>query len=646
MNPIESTASVLAGRLVVLVLVLIATVGFAMAPSALHLDSHGIWQWYVAGWIVTPFLAGLAALRAAEKTVGSGRRAWHRFALASFLWMIGSVVWTVHDRAGTATPFPSPADAFYVLTAVAFMQGMFHYSLPGSGGGRIQLTNFALAILAVVAIGFIIYFRNLISSDVGWLGVVLAFSYPALWLSTVVFGLLCYCLYVPAHRKFPFLLILGAASANAVANYFYGLDILGERYAAGSHYDVLWILAFAFLAWAALVHRHDGGLALNNSRQRQPEVRTGEALIPALSVAAILLAGFAGRWHALPPTALLIIPVILGFAALLAVREHTLFATERRLRSQAEETARRLAESEARLSGVLETTTDGVLVLDPEWRITFANRKAIEELFPNRPYLGIPMWKVLGSSPTSEFYHNYRIAFEEQNPLSFEAYFPPMDRWYEDHVFPTPDSLTIFFRDVTERRRLREELVRQAQQDPLTSLANRALFEDRLAMGLQSGRRSSDLILVMIDLDDFKAVNDTFGHLAGDSLVKQFARRLTNLVRQGDTVARFGGDEFAIIQPGPVNRDDAAEVARRIQESLRTPFAIYGNEVNLTASVGIAIAPQHGTGQNDLIRSADLALYRAKANKGSGTSYCIFDPNLDEPEETRRSQTLLSRASA
>jgi PAS domain-containing protein len=176
------------------------------------------------------------------------------------------------------------------------------------------------------------------------------------------------------------------------------------------------------------------------------------------------------------------VPVIIAFAALLAIREHALFTNERSLRIAAEESARQLAESEARLSGVLENTTDGVMVLDRQWRITFANRNAVAMLFKDRPYLGpgdlgCPQPEV----QDNEFYRNYCIAMEQQRPVEFEAYFAPLDMWFEVHAYPTPRHLTIFFRDVTERRRLREELVRLAKHDPLTSLANRALFTEHLA---------------------------------------------------------------------------------------------------------------------------------------------------------------------
>ncbi|MFD9095916.1 putative bifunctional diguanylate cyclase/phosphodiesterase [Streptomyces collinus] len=183
-------------------------------------------------------------------------------------------------------------------------------------------------------------------------------------------------------------------------------------------------------------------------------------------------------------------------------------------------------------------------------------------------------------------------------------------------------------RDVTERVRLQAQLQHNAEHDPLTDLPNRALFTQRVQQAL-SGRRATDrgaalrgTAVLFIDLDGFKAVNDTIGHQAGDELLVQAARRLHDAVRHGDTASRLGGDEFAALIAGDGTRDRAArernilELADRLRATLSQPYSIDGNDVRVNASIGVAFA-EPGLGAGELLRNADLAMYRAKsAGKG------------------------------
>lgn len=169
------------------------------------------------------------------------------------------------------------------------------------------------------------------------------------------------------------------------------------------------------------------------------------------------------------------------------------------------------------------------------------------------------------------------------------------------------------FIDITQRKEVEELLRHKAHSDPLTDLPNRSLFYDRLQMVANQARRYDEsFALFYLDLDHFKAVNDTMGHAAGDELLIEASRRLTLAVRESDTVARLGGDEFAVILPKIGSQGEVEEVAQRVVEALAQPFALHAGEAHVSASVGIAIFPEHGLDLSTLRANADAALYAVK----------------------------------
>ena len=189
-------------------------------------------------------------------------------------------------------------------------------------------------------------------------------------------------------------------------------------------------------------------------------------------------------------------------------------------------------------------------------------------------------------------------------------------------------GVVVTARDVTERRRLEDQLTYQAFHDSLTGLANRALFSERITHALDRGIRRRHLIAVLfIDLDDFKTVNDSLGHAAGDELLVSVAARIRESIRPEDTCARLGGDEFAVMVEGIAEPEGAVTVARRILSSMAAPLTVAGSDVNVQGSVGIALGSGDQTA-SEIMRSADLAMYRAKA-EGKGR-YALYEPSMHE----------------
>ncbi len=167
--------------------------------------------------------------------------------------------------------------------------------------------------------------------------------------------------------------------------------------------------------------------------------------------------------------------------------------------------------------------------------------------------------------------------------------------------------------DKEELEEANRKLIELSHTDVLTGLPNRALFGDRLQQAIIKARRNRSLLgLLFIDLDHFKPVNDTYGHAVGDELLQQVASRMVSCVRESDTVARIGGDEFEVLLPRVEAPRDAALVASKIRDVLAQPFELDGITVKVSASIGIAIFPQHGADSVELSRNADMALYRAK----------------------------------
>jgi len=283
-----------------------------------------------------------------------------------------------------------------------------------------------------------------------------------------------------------------------------------------------------------------------------------------------------------------------------------------------------LREANSVLAATLESTADGILVVDRAGRLTSWNsRFAHMWRIPTDVLTERDDSRALGSvleqlRDPGTFVAKVQELYEQPEAHSHDLVEFTDGRVFERDSLPQRIDGEVVgrvwsFRDITEHRRLQNELTHQAFHDPLTGLANQALFRDRVdhaATRLQ--RHGGQLAVLFIDLDDFKTVNDSLGHSAGDSLLQVVSDRLTSCVRAGDTAARLGGDEFAVLMDVLADPNDAIDVAERIITTLQEPVVLDALFVSATASIGIAYGTA-GASSDEMLRNADLAMYTAKA---------------------------------
>jgi diguanylate cyclase (GGDEF)-like protein/PAS domain S-box-containing protein len=417
--------------------------------------------------------------------------------------------------------------------------------------------------------------------------------------------------------------------AQFVANLIYGNMRLAGDYHSGDLIDTLWLAAGLALAVAARVQ--DVVASRGVARQRTEAVwHPRVTLLPYFSVVAgvgLLLYASRPVWG--QPLGQIIVgalalTTLVVMRQILAARDNVRLVSER-------------IRQDARFRSLVQNASDLVTVVDASHSISYQS-PSITRLFGHQS-------SELEGMSLSELVHPDDLAAVQlflHRTIADGGTMATLNwrMWHRDGSWRTVESIgmnllrdtsvrgiVLNTRDVSERTALEAELTHQAFHDPLTGLANRALLRDRTEHALTRTSRGGQApqALLFLDLDNFKMVNDSLGHAAGDSLLVEAARRLLACVRASDTVARLGGDEFAVFIEDPADDAGCTQVAERIVAALARPFAIARREVFVGASLGIATA-RDGDGADGLLRNADMAMYLAKT-RGKGR-YERFAPEM------------------
>ncbi|MBF0559059.1 MAG: EAL domain-containing protein [Nitrospirae bacterium] len=294
-----------------------------------------------------------------------------------------------------------------------------------------------------------------------------------------------------------------------------------------------------------------------------------------------------------------------------------------------------LREAKEDWENTFNSIADMITIHDCEFNIAQANAAAREALHLD---LSQP-----GASKCFEHFHGLKephkecpgcISLKTRKYSVTEMFEPKLNKFIELRVTPrfnAKNDMTGFIhvvRDITERKKLEQELMHQALYDALTNLPNRILLIDRIQNLYDHRKRRKDLLFaaLFIDLDNFKKINDSFGHIVGDELLVSVAKRLSECTRPGDTISRFGGDEFVILLDELDSQDDAIGIAERIRQTLASVFFLKGHELFISASTGIAMADISADSPQDLLRNADIAMYNAKTS--GKANYALFDASM------------------
>ena len=602
-----------------------ALAAFHFGPGFLRLTSQEIQTWSAVANLAWPLVAAALCLRAALLSEGGDRVVWFSFAAGSALYAGANFIFVTQALRDNVAAFPSLAEAAFFAMGGCFAFGMSKFSSRSVRVTRVQIYNFLLIYCALsVACLFLLHF-DIKHSVLGPVQTAVAYLYPALWFSVLAFGALSLIFYDHGNRFFPLLLLVFATAAEAIADFRYVRALMNGLYEPGGVTQLLWLSTNGLVAWAAAEHLalirrpvpHSPGL------RRRTDAGIGQAALPGIVIAIFMLAGsLSGAFG--QAREYVIFSSVLGllFATAAALREHAVIRSHELLRHEADGSREEVVQSSRRLAAVLESTSDAVVVFDRDLRVEYFNENALSALRGIGALgLGGAVADVFPAKHFPGALERFRSVLSRHEALEYEAKLAEPERWLSINCYPSNGGLSVFFRDVTEQRTARTRMVHLAHHDPMTGLANRVKFSDRL-----HGRHCADVpaAVLLIDLDRFKDINDTLGHPLGDALLTEVARRLQQQVRPGNLVARLGGDEFAMLVLGNHDRASLGAIATEILSSIGEPVQLAHHTVRVTASIGIALDDE--AERSDLMRTADIALYEAKREK---LGYQFFDREME-----------------
>jgi len=618
------------------------------------------------GFVFAPAVAGWCGLRVARREPDSAR-AWRWLAAGCGTWALASVVWAVYELVlGRGAPFPSYADVGYIGYVIPMAVGL--RLLPRASRLRTSRlrSNLDAAVImsSLLFVSWSLVLRMVFRAPVAhqWYRLD-AMAYPGVDAVLVTLVLVVGVRYA-VHRRLSWSLLAVGLVTLALTDSAYAVASVNGTYTAGTSFDLLWIGAFILIALAAEAASHPRA---NLAAADRLNDLIAEAAPYVPLAAAVVVTAATRLTPATHPVGFTLGCVLFVLAA---ARQVVLVVEQRRLTdhldAQVLERTEALAGSETRMRVLLANLSDAVMIMEPhdERRLSYVS-PALGTL------LGAPLEQFSWAAQLTERLHPDDVARSTRMMRAVErATVPqhwqvrlahPDGRWRTIEVTatnlvsdPAIAGLVLVLHDVTERERLQQELRFLAGHDSLTGLGNRRFLNEQIAAVLaRADRRGERSALILLDLDGFKAVNDTLGHTAGDELLILATQRLLTCTRAGDLICRLGGDEFAVLLD-PTHPTDGTDgtggtggtgddlsdvfaVGERILATLREPFLLGRDDrqpLQLSASAGIAIRQPGGTqAGGELLREADLAMYAVKASGKDGLR--IFDPTMQDTTLTR-----------